>query len=85
MMKTMNIDFPIWTGDTLYYISDTTIKETKVYSVEYTFFNTNDPLRKNYTTTKFKLNNSLTISEQDLGVKYFIDKKELIQKLVSQL
>lgn len=84
-MKTLHIDFKVWTGDTLYYIKDSTIEETWIRKVEYEFKNTSDQLDRNYTLIKYTLGTGAVIHEKDLEVKYFTDKKELVQKLIAQL
>lgn len=84
MMKTMHIDFPIWTNDKLYYIKDSTIKETHVYNVRYKL-SICTKKSENSTSAEYELINGTIIKDEDLGVKYFTNKKELIQKLVSQL
>lgn len=83
-MKTIHINFPIWTGDDLYYIENSTIEKTYVYTVNYKL-NVCTKECENTTSTTYHLQNEEIITEKDLGVKYFTDKKELIQKLVSQL
>ena len=83
-MKTMNIDFPVWTGDDLYYIVGSTIESTYVYETEFKL-NVSIIECENKTSTMYHLRNGVTITEKDLGVKYFTDKKELVQKIVSQL
>lgn len=89
MKKTLTINYKAWVGDTIYYSKLSSIEESIICKVEHSssFYLTQDSYhnRVDRVKTQYILQNGNTINDDDIGVKYFTDKKELIQHLVSQL
>lgn len=86
-MKTLHIDYPIWTGDTLYAIKDSKMVEYTVIQV-HTELNDCPNTSDCYIKTTYIVDSSndrRTITDKDINTIYYIDKKELIQKIVAQL
>lgn len=90
-MKTLPIDFKAWVGDKLYTSINASIVEYIVNAIDYKLVVDICNIRSNIETT-YELIDPLDIngicfkiSDSDIGVKYFTDKKELFKHLVSQI
>lgn len=83
-MKTLHTDFKLWSGDTVYYVNNSKVVETYVYSVDFSM-HTDTEHNTNSMRITYQLHNGRGVTDNEIGTIYFTDKKELIQKLVSQL